>query len=112
MNVARLGCCGQLRVQLLRPRTVCQQRLYFRHHALIAGAVDGTAVIAVRQRHHAHRQRCPGQRFRLPARAVGGHVEPHQLGGAAADIKHQRLAGGAVEQRRAADHREAGFLLR
>ena len=85
-------------------------------------AVDEPAAEALGQRDDADRQRGPGGDAALhlaaapTASAATGacardEVEPDQLGGAAADVEHQREIAGEVDQRGAARDRELGLRL-
>ena len=84
--------------------------------------VDELAAEALGQRDDADRQRGPGgdAALRLEALATANaasacrrrvQVEPDQLGGAAADVEHQREVAAEIDQRGAAGDRQLGLRL-
>ena len=77
--------------------------------------VTAMAAVALRQIHHADRDRHPAQnvRMRRAEFARPGRTEPHQLGRAAADIEQDHALRLRIEQRRAAagGQRRFGFAI-
>ena len=90
-------------------------------HGLEHVAVDEPAAEALGQRDDADRQRGPGGdaalhleplRQRAPPLVLAARqVEPDQLGGAAADVEHQREIAAEVDQRGAAGDGQLGLGL-
>src|SRR5262245_4625214 len=72
---------------------------------------DLVPAVALRERHHADRQRHPGFDLRQwrPASCGLGTLEPDELGGAAADVEQDDAVGAGVDQRGAAGRRQCGL---
>ena len=86
---------------------------HFLHHGLIDVARDIVAAVALGQRHDPHRHRGPGLdlRQRRPTAARRRTGEPHQFGGAAADVEQDHALGVGIHQRRAAGGGQLGLGL-
>ena len=82
-------------------------------HRLEHRAGDRVAAMPLGQRHHAERDRYPALDGGLgrPAPRRRAAPEPHQLGGAAADVEQDDALGVGVDQRRAAGRGEGGLGL-
>ena len=90
-----------------------EERRHLGDHRLVDLARHRPSAVALGQGHHPDRQRRPGLDLRQRRPALDRHraLEPHDLGGAAADVEQDHTVGLRIKERRAAGGGELGLGL-